>query len=211
VRYSKGATCHFAHFGSLAGTRNLQVFFQALDLLLQGNPALRSRIRIDLYGSFDPLSTAAMHQYGLESLVTHFGMVARGKALDTMQRADCLLLIQNVTFFSTETIPSKVYEYLLSGRPILGLVYQNSELTGMLAAQSHFVAAANDANEVKTRLEEILHLHLTTDFAWPSSNNAYKIDTAVRKLIALAGKRQHVGRPDNDAPVPAKAGSLSAG
>ena len=190
ARYAKGAYCHFAHFGSLAGTRNLQVFFQALDLLLQDDPALRSCIRIDLYGSFDQLSIAAMHRYGLESLVSHFGLIDRKKALEAMQRADCLLLIQNVTFFSSETIPSKVYEYLLSGRPVLGLVYQNAELTEILAAHSHFVAAADDAHGVKKRLAEILHLYRTTDFIWYNGASTYRIDAAVRQLIALAGKPQ---------------------
>ncbi|MBM9537970.1 O-antigen ligase family protein [Desulfobulbus alkaliphilus] len=185
VQYAKGACCHFAHFGSLAGTRNLQVFFQALDLLLQNDPGLRSRIRVDLYGSCDQLSTVDMHRYGLESLVTYFGLIDREKALEAMQYADCLLLIQDITFFSTETIPSKVYEYLLSGRPILGLIHENNELTEMLATRSHFVAAADDPHAVQQRLAEILHLYLYTDFTWHSGAGTYRIDTAVQKLIAL--------------------------
>jgi glycosyltransferase involved in cell wall biosynthesis len=192
ARYTKGSYCHFAHFGSLAGTRNLQVFFQALDLLLQDDPALRSCIRVDLYGSFDRLSIAAMHRYALESLVSHFGLIDRKKALEAMQGADCLLLIQNVTFFSSETIPSKIYEYLLSGRPVLGLVYQNTELTEILAADSHFVAAADDVHGVKKRLAEILHLYKTTDFIWHNGAGTYRIDAAVRQLIALVGKPQQV-------------------
>lgn len=191
-RYAKGACCHFAHFGSLADTRNLQVFFQALDLLLQDNPSLRSSIHVDLYGSLDQLSIAAMHRYRLESLVTHFGLIERKMALEAMQRADCLLLIQNITFFSSETIPSKVYEYLFSGRPILGLVYHNRELTEILATHSHFVAAADDTHGVKKRLEEILQLYRTTDFTWHRDACAYRIDTAVRQLIALADEPQQV-------------------
>ena len=72
-----------------------------------------------------------------------------------MRKSDVLLLVQNTSDFSTETIPSKTYEYLQSGRPILGLVYRNPELAGMLKGLGHTVAEAADAGSVRGAVSEI--------------------------------------------------------
>lgn len=187
--YSKGALCRFAHFGSLAGTRNLLVFLQALHQLLQTHPEEGQRVRLDIYGSLDSASKILLTKLHLEPMVTYHGLVDRQAALRAMEAADCLLLIQNISFFSTETIPSKVYEYFLCSRPILGLIHQNQELTAMLRAQSHFVAKADDPLEVKEVLGQILALHATTPFVWERAlPPIYTTDQAVRQLLALADR-----------------------
>lgn len=184
--YNKGDLCRFAHFGSLAGSRNLLVFAQAVHLLLQEYPAEGQRIRIDLYGSLDGASKKVIHQLQLEPLIAYHGLVDRQEALRAMEQADCLLLIQNTSFFSTETIPSKVYEYFLSGRPILGLIHHNEELAAMLRAQSHFVTPADKPVEVKNVLREILAAHSATSFCWDcGASPVYTTDQAVGQLVAL--------------------------
>jgi glycosyltransferase involved in cell wall biosynthesis len=193
-RYTKDEYCRFAHFGSLAGSRNLLVFAHALHLLLQEQPDEGQRIRIDLYGSLDGASQKLIHQLQLEPLITYHGLVDRQEALGAMERADCLLLIQNTSYFSTETIPSKVYEYFLSGRPILGLIHHNEELAAMLRAQSHFVTPADNPLEVKNALSEVLALHGTTPFTWDhSAPPLYTIQQAVEQVLTL-GTHQD-GRP----------------
>ena len=56
VAYVQGNECTFAHFGSLGGSRNLKVFLEGLRLLLAERPELATTLRLDLYGSCDPLS-----------------------------------------------------------------------------------------------------------------------------------------------------------
>lgn len=206
--YSKGTLCRFAHFGSLAGTRNLLVFLQALRQLLQTHPAEGQRVRVDIYGSLDGASEILLSKLQLESMVTYHGLVDRQAALRAMEAADCLLLIQNTSFFSTETIPSKVYEYFFSGRPILGLIHQNQELAAMLRAQSHFVAKADDPLEVKETLHQILVLHATTPFVWEHDfTPVYTTDQAVRQLLALADRPGRQNSPAAQVVLQAGVGS----
>lgn len=184
--YQKGAKCRFAHFGSLAGTRNLVVFLEALELTLKQRPEYRKLISIDLFGSLDGASEKKILQLGYEDLVVYHGLVDRKVALEAMQTADCLLLIQNTTFFSSETIPSKVYEYLICSRPILGLTYNNEELSRMLQANNHFVAAADNVNQVRQQLEEILQAYTQTSFTWTKDPYVYTVDKAVEQLVDIA-------------------------
>ncbi len=190
--YTKGRRCHFAHFGSLAGSRNLDVFFQALRRVLDEKPELASLVQVDIYGSFDGQSVRAMEQQRLEQVTVHHGAVPRKEAMAAMQQADCLLLIQNIIFFSCETIPSKVYEYLLTGQPILGLLYHNEELAAMLT--EHQVVAADDVSAVAGAVAEILTAFLSPDSgAFPTDNGVERrpvrtVAAAVKELINLADR-----------------------
>lgn len=184
--YKKGACCRFAHFGSLAGTRNMVVFFQALGQVLKEDPSLRNRIQIDLYGSFDEASAREMERLHLEDLVVCHGSINRQQALTVMQQTDCLLLIQNILFFSCETIPSKVYEYLLAGRPIIGLLHNNDELESMLTANDHYVAAADDVQAVAGAIRQIVDAFRSTDFSSREAKRIWTVDEAVVSLRELA-------------------------
>ncbi len=156
VQYVKSDRCRFAHCGSLAGTRNLAVFFQALEQVVSRRPELRRLVRVEVYGSFDSLSEREMKRLRLHDLVLLHGSIKRQEALTAMQQADCLLLIQNTIYFSCETIPSKVYEYLLTGRLILGLLHHNQELETMLTKNGHCVVPADDVQATAAAIEALL-------------------------------------------------------
>ena len=186
--YKRGKYLRFAHFGSLAGTRNLVVFFQALQQVLTSGKLKREQVRIDVYGSFDGESEHEMKRLQMEDLVICHGPIARKEALRVMLQVDCLLLIQNVIFFSCETIPSKVYEYLLSGRPIIGLLYHNEELEAMLTESGHFIASADDVQSVATAIGQVVDASGTVDFSVNRSTNTWTVAGAVRQLVQLGSK-----------------------
>lgn len=183
--YKKGERLRFAHFGSLAGTRNLVVFFQALQQVMADNEMVRKQIQVDVYGSFDEYSKREMKRLQMEDLVVRHGSVNRKQALAAMQQADCLLLIQNVIFFSCETIPSKVYEYLLSGRPIIGLLYHNEELEFILVENDHHVAPADDVQAVAAAIRQVVDAFYNTYFASREAKRVWTVDAAVQQLVHL--------------------------
>lgn len=185
--YQCGEYFHFAHFGSLAGSRNLKVLLQALAMLFSEHPKYKGVIKLDMYGSLDSESLKEAQRLNLEYLITHHGLIDRQKALEKMQQADCLLLIQNTTFFSTETIPSKVYEYLMSRRPILGLLYRNTELENMLTKGGHPVVDASDAEAVKTSLYGVLQQWMAPVAVAPQEGRLFTVEGAVLSLITLSG------------------------
>jgi hypothetical protein len=186
VQYNKGEYCRFAHFGSLAGTRNLAVFFQALEKVVSSSPELRSLVRVDVYGSFDSLSAREMKHLHLHDLVVLHGPVARQEAITAMQQADCLLLIQNTIYFSCETIPSKVYEYLLTARPIFGLLHHNKELKAILTENGHLAVPADDVQVTAVALEEILIEWMKKGLPNKAAMRAQTTVEAVRRLICLS-------------------------
>ncbi|MHB1013394.1 MAG: glycosyltransferase [Desulfobacteria bacterium] len=188
LRCRDDAFLRFAHFGSFGGSRNPAVLLTAVRRLLEDRPELAGTLRFDFYGHCDANSARRLREFPVPGVVTYHGRVPRREALSAMRDADVLVLIQNIDDFSAETIPSKVYEYLAEGRPILGLVHGNPELDGMLRGLGHSVAEAADAGSVRDAVSEI-HRRWETGTLESTAVSPYTIASAVERLIAVTESR----------------------
>ena len=184
----KGEHLRFAHLGSFGGSRNPDVLLAAVRQLLEERPVLAGTVRLDFYGHCDANSARRLREFPVPGVVTFHGRVPRREALATMRDSDVLVLIQNVDDFSAETIPSKVYEYLAAGRPILGLVHRNAELAGMLKGLGHTVAEAADAGSVRGAVSEI-HRRWEAGTLGTRAGSPYTIASAVEQLVAVVESR----------------------
>ncbi|MDB9822389.1 hypothetical protein OAC89_01660 [Deltaproteobacteria bacterium] len=186
VIYRKRSAFHFAHFGSLAGSRNPEVFFEALYQFLLSEPQLRNIIKVDLYGTCDNRTHNLIRHFEYRDVIAYHGKLPRNKSLSLMAASDCLLLIQNTQAFSSETIPSKVYEYLFTNRPVLGLVHKNPELEQMLLNQGHWVALADDVESVLKGMKSIISRFHINDNQENFPEPLWTIEKAVSRLITIA-------------------------
>ncbi|HTR45604.1 MAG TPA: glycosyltransferase [Thermodesulfovibrionales bacterium] len=184
----RGPTLRIAHFGSLGGSRNLNSFFDALFMLFREDPSLAGALTLDLYGNNSREVSRRMEQFPLKGILAAKGKVKRQKALEAMSRADLLLLIQNTDDVSFETIPSKVYEYLHTGRPVLALVYRNRELQSMLEESGHVVVQADNAVEIAQGLKTCIARWRENAFPLPctGTSSPYTVERAVGELMRLA-------------------------
>jgi len=181
--YTRSEICRFSHFGSLGGSRNLNMFLKALQLLFVEMPELNQVIRLDIYGSYDRQIHKEIKNFPYPNVIRDFGRVPHMETLVAMKQSDVLLLIQNTEDFSVETIPAKTYEYLNTGRPILGLVYNNPELQKMLEAQGHLAVDADRAEEVKRGISFYIDSWRRGGLLLPASRSPYTIGAAVDTIV----------------------------
>lgn len=196
TRYQKRARFHLGHFGTLAEDRNLNVAIKAIHELLHEQPELRGRIVLDVFGcSLDAVSRKCLQEFPLgDALYEHgrleydpvTGKDGRQRALEAMFQSDVLLLVHGEGVMCREYIPSKFYEYLLAGRPIIGLVEQGSELASLLVETGRESIPGNDVGLTR---EAIFHsFDLWRNQALPAYEKVspYTIEKAVDKLVAIA-------------------------
>ncbi len=185
VAYLPGPHCRFAHFGSFGGSRNLKVFLQGLQGALAAAPELVPLLRLDLYGTCDRLSRELIGQFPHPEVISDHGRVPRRESLVAMKRCDVLLLIQNTEAFSSETIPSKSYEYMLSGRPVLGLLFRNPELEGMLCRRGDLAVAADHPGQVQAAILELAECWRRGELGPRQDASPYTVERAVDSVAQL--------------------------
>ena len=158
-------TLNLCHFGSLANDRSLSIILKALVPLLDKNPEAKDLIRIHAYGApLDALTSEAIQSLGFaDILIAHgrlekdsvTGKSGRERVIERMQSADILILLHGNDEWCAEYIPSKLYDYLWTGRPIWGITHRNPQLDQMLLDRDAYLCAEGNFEEVSMALERI--------------------------------------------------------
>lgn len=162
-KYQRGEQMIISHFGSLSDTRSLHLVVNALHILFGRKPEICPKLRVHVYGgTIDRVARAEIERYGLEDVFVSFGRLERSEAtgmsgreqvLERMYQADCLLLVHGTISDCREYIPSKLYEYLWTGRPVIALTYQNPQLDQLVLEHGGYVAHGDQTEEVVGALE----------------------------------------------------------
>jgi len=147
---------NITYLGSLYQSRNLDNLIEALFLLKEEGYDVENLFEINLYGNIDKDILYRINQVKLKIINIH-GLIDRNLAMNKAFQSDVLLLVQNTDNRSITTIPFKTYDYLHTGRLILGLLYKNDELEDMLINHGHISCNAGDLNSIKSGLLKILN------------------------------------------------------
>ncbi|MCE5333251.1 MAG: glycosyltransferase [Desulfobacteraceae bacterium] len=183
---TRGEFCRFAHLGSLGGSRNLETLLDAMQALFSSRPEFKEIVRIDLYGTMDRLSAEIVSRFPHPGIVTDFGKVSRREAVRAMRESDVLALIQNQGQSAMESIPSKVYEYLQTGRPIMGLVYRNPHLKNILIQGGHYAAEVDRVDDIRETVEQVLSAWQAGTLSPPRPPSRYTSPAAAQSLAEIA-------------------------
>jgi len=156
---------NLCHFGSLANDRSLSTILNALVLLLSKHPEARECIRVHAYGApLDPLTVEALKSLKFDDLLLAHGrlekdpvtgMSGRERVVEKMQSADVLILLHGNDEWCAEYIPSKLYDYLWTRRPIWGITHRNPQLDQILLDRGAYLSPQNDPQAVALALERI--------------------------------------------------------
>ena len=87
-----------------------------------------------------------------------------------------------------EYIPSKLYEYLLTGRPVLGLVETDTELEGFLIENNHTSVDKDDVSEVKKAIESYVYKWDTEGLNDNQVASPFTIEATVDKLLSAVSE-----------------------
>ncbi|MCG8684976.1 MAG: hypothetical protein MI892_08890 [Desulfobacterales bacterium] len=195
-QYHKQEKIHFGYFGSLAATRNLKQVFKAFHELLQEKPNLSEHVTIDIYGtSLDPVTSQALDHYSLNNMVTvhgrleydpYTGKTGREQVLEAMKQMDVLILVHGDDLFRCdEYIPSKLYDYMLVQRPILGLTHPGSELQTMLEQNGFSAADSRNKEETKAKIMDLIEKWEQTGLPDLEHASPLTVKGAVTQLMSI--------------------------
>ncbi|MCC9044060.1 glycosyltransferase family 4 protein [Myroides sp. M-43] len=116
-----------AHIGSFLSERNPRILWKAISELRKENKAFKEAFQLKLVGKVSSQVLDTVKEFKLEDCVLNLGYVDNVEALRQMRASQVLLLIEIDSEDTKAIIPGKLFEYMASERPILGIGPEESD------------------------------------------------------------------------------------
>lgn len=143
----------FAHIGSLLSERNPEPLWQVLSQLIDENDDFKSKFHLHLYGTVSNTISDSIEAYNLQNHVTFHGYVSHEEAIKAQMSSQVLLLIEINSEDTKAIIPGKIFEYMVSGTPIIAIGPKDSEIEDLVRETNtgHYFTY-QDAKELKEQI-----------------------------------------------------------
>ena len=110
-----------SHIGSLLSERNPEVLWKVLSQLTTEIPDFSDNLEINLVGVVSESVLDSLRNYNLTDYVNRVGYVSHNESVKYQKKSQILLLIESNISEKRGIIPGKLFEYMVSNRPILAI------------------------------------------------------------------------------------------
>lgn len=121
-----------AHIGSFLSERNPTVLWECLSELLQEDNSFTQNFRLKLIGAVSQEVLDTINKHGLADYVDNLGYLRHKEAIAHQRKSQLLLLIEIDSPDTKSIIPGKLFEYMVSERPIIGIGPEGSDFEAII-------------------------------------------------------------------------------
>jgi len=121
-----------AHIGSFLSDRNPKFLWECLVELLNEISGFKSHLEIKLIGAVSQEVLDSIGEFNLDSYLTLLGYVSHHEAIAHQKKSQVLLLIEINSEDTKSIIPGKLFEYMVSNRPIIAIGPQGSDFADII-------------------------------------------------------------------------------
>lgn len=140
--------------GSIHAHYDLDPFWRAVRALAAAGRITPETLRIEFVGN---LAVSDLASLGVAPFVDVRPFVAHDRVFDELGRADALLMIETPGYYARYSYAAKVFDYLLTGKPVLALVERGGNTARLLdEAGVGYLAEPGDEAQIRAALERVL-------------------------------------------------------
>jgi len=121
-----------AHIGSFLSERNPLVLWESLVELIQEIPNFKTHLELKLIGAVSQEVLDTISQFNLDSYLNNLGYVSHSDAVAHQRNSQVLLLIEINSEETKSIIPGKLFEYMVSNRPIIAIGPKDSDFAEII-------------------------------------------------------------------------------
>jgi glycosyltransferase involved in cell wall biosynthesis len=121
-----------AHIGSFLSERNPLILWESLVELIQEVPDFKSNLEIKLIGAVSQEVLETISKFGLNPYLNNLGYVSHTEAIAHQRKSQVLLLIEINSEDTKSIIPGKLFEYMVSNRPIIAIGPKDSDFAEII-------------------------------------------------------------------------------
>lgn len=139
------------------GWRDPAPLFLAVNNLIQSNKINKHQVEIHFYGQRQPGLYELVKEKSAESFVKIHGHVSREAALHAQEKAGLLLLLESGEEVAKGVLTGKIFEYMVSGVPILSLGSKKDSAIGEIISETGVgVVCADDVDKIEKSIIQVL-------------------------------------------------------
>jgi hypothetical protein len=122
-----------AHIGSFLSERNPFILWESLIELTQEISDFKSHLEIKLIGAVSQEVLETIMHFGLNPYLNNLGYVSHAEAIAHQRKSQVLLLIEIDSEDTKSIIPGKLFEYMVSNRPIIAIGPKDSDFAEIIS------------------------------------------------------------------------------
>lgn len=123
-----------AHIGSFLSDRNPTALWEVLQELIYENILFAQYFQLKLIGKISQEILDSITQYNLMSNCINLGYVSHIEAVQEQRKSQVLLLIEIDSPETKSIIPGKLFEYMVSERPIIAIGPKDSDFSEIITS-----------------------------------------------------------------------------
>lgn len=176
-----------AHIGSFLSDRNPIILWESLQELITENELFAQSFQLKLIGKVSQEILDIIEAFNLNSYVNNLGYVSHIEAIEYQRKSQILLLVEIDSIETKSIIPGKLFEYMVSERPILAIGPEGSDFAEIITSTNTGVFFAYKEKErLKNQILAYFELFLEQNLkVYPVGLQQYSRKNLTEKLAQI--------------------------
>ena len=132
VQQNRDTKFSLAHIGSFLSERNPLILWESLVELIEEIPNFKRDLEIKLIGAVSQEVLDVIKASNLDLYLNNMGYVSHSEAIAQQRKSQILLLIEIDSEDTKSIIPGKLFEYMVSNRPIIAIGPKDSDFESII-------------------------------------------------------------------------------
>ena len=184
IEYGK---LNFLYSGLFYEENQPDTFLRAIAGLIEKNEMLREKLALHFQGGLDDRIRQLIQSLGLQSLCFDYGYVTHSQAVANLKQADVLWMVSNFEPEFPQIKSGKLFEYIGSRKPILGLVHPGAAENVLKQYKAGYTAVPTNIKAVEVEISTIIELWNNGNLPKADTLNAeqYDRENLTRRLVQI--------------------------
>jgi len=176
-----------AHIGSLLSERNPEMLWQVLSDITRENKEFEAHFQLNLVGAVSEDILKTLERHSLSHYINIVGYISHNKAITYQKKSQILLLIEIDSEETKCIIPGKLFEYMVSNRPIIAIGPKDSDVEQIIkTTNTGCYYYYSDYDKLKTQILEYFNVFKTHNLqSHPIGLEQYSRKSLTKKLSQL--------------------------
>ncbi len=179
-----------AHIGSFLSDRNPNILWEVLQELISENEIFAAKFQLKLIGKISHEILDSISQYQLNTYCNNLGYVSHSEAIVHQKKSQVLLLIEIDSEDTKSIIPGKLFEYMVSERPIIAIGPKDSDFAEIITTTNTGVFFTySEKDRLKKTILSYFELFLENKLqVYPVGLQQYSRKNLTEKLVKILTK-----------------------